>query len=75
MIPLRQLRKSRTITQAELARLLDIPPARYAQYENARIPTPFAIQQHITAILGVGSELLFKADNTPEVVDPSEGTT
>jgi transcriptional regulator with XRE-family HTH domain len=50
---LRQLRRSRTISQKELARMLRVAQPTICKYERGLLVPPIGLQVRIAAILGV----------------------
>lgn len=56
---IRKLRRTRTLTQADMARLLDIDQATYSRYESGRLVPDIGTQAHIAAILGTLPEQLW----------------
>lgn len=61
--PLRNLRRSRTLTQADMARLLEISQQHYSKYESGSVRPPTDIQARIAALLGVSRQELFGDDD------------
>jgi transcriptional regulator with XRE-family HTH domain len=57
--PLRNLRRARTLTQADIARLLDVSQQTYSKYESGLIRPSADIQARIAAVLGVSKRELF----------------
>jgi transcriptional regulator with XRE-family HTH domain len=60
MSPLRHVRRSRTLTQADMARLLCLSQKTYSLYESGKAIPPVATQVRISAILGVPPAELFQ---------------
>lgn len=50
--PLRQLRKARTITQVEFARLVGITQSMLSRYESGAVVPPKPTQELMATILG-----------------------
>ena len=59
--PLSRLRKTRTLSQREMARLLRIGQQTYSKYESGTVRAPAHIQAHISAILGLPIADVFPA--------------
>lgn len=57
--PLRNLRKTRTIGQVELARVVGISQQTLSQFERGLLVPRFDVQARIAAILGSTPEALF----------------
>lgn len=57
--PLRNVRRARTLTQADMARLLDVTQQTYSKYESGQLRPPTDVQARIGAVLGVPSRELF----------------
>jgi len=57
--PLRTTRRARTLSQSDLARLLEISQQTVAKYESGRLVPPFHVQARIAAILGASASELF----------------
>jgi transcriptional regulator with XRE-family HTH domain len=57
--PLRRLRRARTLKQGDMARLLECSHALYCHYESGKMTPPFAMREHIAAILGSSSAELW----------------
>ena len=51
--PLSNLRRSRTLTQTDMARLLDVSQQTYAKYESGRLQPSRDMQDLIAVKLGV----------------------
>lgn len=65
LTPLKNLRKARTLTQADLARLLQISQQTYSKYESGRLIPPPDLQARIASILATAKEKLWpRADQT-----------
>ena len=56
---MQQLRKARTIGQADLARIVGISQSAISDYENGKLLPPFDIQARLAAILGTTTAELF----------------
>lgn len=50
--PLRNLRRSRTISQANLAHLVDVSQQTLSKYESGRLVPSFDMKVRIAAVLG-----------------------
>ena len=61
--PLRNLRRARTISQVNFARLLGVSQQTYSKYESGVITPPVDQQARIAAILGVAVADLFGAND------------
>jgi putative transcriptional regulator len=59
---LRSLRRSRTLNQAEFARLLDVSQQTLSKFESGRLVPSVDVQARIAAILGVSRADLFPPD-------------
>jgi transcriptional regulator with XRE-family HTH domain len=57
--PLRNLRRARTLSQVEMARLLRIAQQTYSKYESGVLVPPEDMQARIAAILGGSVESLW----------------
>ena len=57
--PLWNLRRARTLNQAEMARLIGVSQQTYSKYESGRLVPPVDVQARIAAILGTSAEDLF----------------
>lgn len=51
--PLANLRRARTLSQADMARLLHVAQQTYSKYEGGRLVVPADVQARIAALLGV----------------------
>jgi transcriptional regulator with XRE-family HTH domain len=58
---LQSIRIARTLTQADMATLLEVAQPTYSRWENGSHPTPLGMQARIAAILGVAVADLFPA--------------
>jgi transcriptional regulator with XRE-family HTH domain len=56
-----KVRRARTLTQADMARLLAIDQGTYSRYESGRLVPDVGIQARIAAILGTSTEALWPA--------------
>jgi len=57
--PLENMRRSRTLNQADMARLLDVTQQTYSKYERGRLVPARDVQERIAAILGASRHDLF----------------
>lgn len=57
--PLRNLRRARTISQQQFARLLGVSQQAYSKYESGQLVPSVDMQARIAAILGVAVEAAF----------------
>lgn len=57
--PLRNLRRARTLNQAQMARLLEVSQQTYSKYESGVLVPLEDMQARIAAILGGSVETLF----------------
>ena len=60
--PLRNMRRTRTISQAELAGLLGVSQQTLSKFENGRLVPSKDVQARIAAILGVTRDELFPSE-------------
>lgn len=65
LTPLRLLRRWRTLTQKDMARLLGLNQASYSKYESGKVAVPFNLQIRIATILGVLREEAFPDPDHP----------
>ena len=56
---MRRLRKTRTLSQADMARVLDISQQTYSKYESGLLQPPPEMQAHIAAVLGTSIDALW----------------
>lgn len=61
--PLANLRRARTLSQADMARLLRVAQQTYSKYESGRLAVPADIQARIAALLGVARAEAFPASD------------
>lgn len=61
--PLRNLRRARTLTQQDMARLLEISQQNYSKYESGIVRPPVDMQARIAALLGASRHELFGDDD------------
>jgi transcriptional regulator with XRE-family HTH domain len=66
--PLRNLRRARTLTQTDMARLLNISQQTYSKYESGRLRPSADVQARIAALLGASRSELFGDDTEREAV-------
>lgn len=64
--PLRNLRRTRTLRQEDLARLLEINQATLSKYESGVLIPPADVQARIAAILGASVEDVFPGEAAPQ---------
>lgn len=57
--PLRQMRKARTLTQVDLARLAGVSQQALSKFETGRLMPSGDLQARIAAILGTSTETLW----------------
>jgi transcriptional regulator with XRE-family HTH domain len=62
--PLENLRRARTITQANFARLIGVSQQNYSKYESGVITPSVDMQARIAAILGVSRAELWPVIDT-----------
>lgn len=74
---LRNLRRTRTITQADLARLVGVSQRTISAAETGRLRLSFDLQARIAAILGSTRQELFPPEETPnrEAVSDDKAVT
>ena len=53
------MRRARTLTQVDMARLLDVTQQTYSKYESGQLRPPVDVQARIAAVLGVPARELF----------------
>lgn len=61
--PLRNLRQTRTISQAVFARLIGVSQQTYSKYESGLLTPPYDQQVRIATVLGVPVTAVFAATN------------
>ena len=59
---LRQLRKARTLTQVDLARIAEVSQQSIAAYEQGRAVPSRDVQARLAAILGTSTDTLWPAE-------------
>lgn len=57
--PLRNLRRARTMNQADLARLLGVSQQTLSKYENGTVEPPAHMKARLAAVLGVSVHDVF----------------
>jgi transcriptional regulator with XRE-family HTH domain len=57
--PLRNVRRARTLTQADMARLLNVSQQTYSKYESGRLRPSVDMQARVAALLGVARHEVF----------------
>lgn len=57
--PVGNLRRARTLSQAEMAKLLGVAQQTYCKYETGKLMPPIDMQARIAAILGASATELF----------------
>jgi transcriptional regulator with XRE-family HTH domain len=67
--PLRNLRRARTLNQANMAGLIGVTQQTWSKYESGVVIPPKDVQVRIAAILGAGVDECFP----PQVIAVGEG--
>lgn len=66
--PLRNLRRARTMTQADLARVVRVSQQTIAKIERGLYTPPADLQVRLAAVLGVAVDVLFPVNDEPRSV-------